>query len=128
MGQQQLLLIGLGIILVGVAIIVGISLFNASSLQSNRDALITDMAAIASMAQEYYRKPKALAGGGYRFTGFTIPQPLRSNSNGTFTATVTVQRVTLIGSGKEKGNNGTAVVRVTMITDPYRIVSVKINN
>ena len=128
MGQQQLLLIGLGIIIVGVAIVVGINLFSASAVQSNRDALITDMAAIASMAQEFYRKPKALAGGGYRFTGFTIPKPLRSNANGTFTASVAVQKVTLVGNGKEKGNNKTAVVRVTMVSDPYRILSVKINN
>jgi hypothetical protein len=127
-GQQQLLLIGLGIIIVGIAIIVGINLFSASSIQANRDALITDMATIASIAQEYYRKPKALAGGSYKFTGFTIPQPLRSNANGTFTATIAAQKVTLIGSGKEKGNNKTAVVKVTMVVDPYRIVSTTINN
>ncbi|OGV11003.1 MAG: hypothetical protein A3J84_07465 [Ignavibacteria bacterium RIFOXYA2_FULL_37_17] len=128
MGQQQLLLIGLGVIIVGVAIIVGINLFSATAVQSNRDALITDMAAIASMAQEFYRKPKALASGGYRFTGFTIPRPMRSNANGTFTASIAAQKVTLTGRGKEKGNNKTAVVRVTMVADPYRIVSVKINN
>ena len=128
MGQQQLLLIGLGIIIVGVAIIDGINIFSATSVQANRDALISDMIAIASMAQEFYRKPTALAGGGYRFTGFTIPRPMRSNANGTFTATIAAQKLTLIGSGKEKGNNGTAVVKVTMIFDPYKIVSTKINN
>lgn len=128
MGQQQLLLIGLGIIIVGVAIIVGANLFSVSSVQANRDALVSDMATIGSMAQEYYRKPRVLAGGGFRFTGFTIPRPLRSNANGTFAAAVTVQRLTLVGTGKEKGNNNRTAIRMTMIVDPYRIVSVRINN
>jgi len=128
MGQQQLLLIGLGIIIVGVAIIVGINLFSASSVQANRDALISDMTAIASMAQAYYRKPVALAGGGYRFTGFTIPEPLVSNDNGRYTVTAAAQRLTLVGRGKEKGNNGTAVVRVTMVINPYGITRVTVNN
>ena len=128
MGQQQLLLISLGIIIVGVAIIVGINLFSASSVQANRDALISDMTEIAAMAQAYYRKPIALAGGSYRFTGFTIPTPLRTNDNGRYTVTVAAQRLTLVGRGKEKGNNGRTVIRMTMVVSPYNIVSVKINN
>ena len=37
MGQQQLLLIILGVIIVGIAIAVGLSLFSAQSIQSNKD-------------------------------------------------------------------------------------------
>ena len=40
MGQQQLFLIILGVIIVGIAIAVGLSLFTAQSIQSSRDAII----------------------------------------------------------------------------------------
>ena len=42
MGQQQLLLIVLGVIIVGIAVVVGINVFTASSANANRDAVIAD--------------------------------------------------------------------------------------
>jgi len=43
MGQQQLLLIVLGIIVVGVSILIGSALFNANFESANRDEIISDM-------------------------------------------------------------------------------------
>lgn len=128
MGQQQLLLIVLGVIIVGIAVVVGINVFTASSSQSNRDAVIADLSTNASMALQYYRKPRALAGGGYAFTGWSIPAPIDTTANGVYTATVAAQSVTLIGTGNEKGNNGTGKVQVTMVVGPDRINSTTINN
>ena len=71
MGQQQLLLIVLGVIIVGIAVVVGINVFTASSVEANRNALIGDATNLASMAQQYYRKPTALGGGNQTFTGWT---------------------------------------------------------
>ena len=51
MGQQQLLLIVLGVIIVGIAVVVGISVFTASSSSSNQDAVISDLQNISANAQ-----------------------------------------------------------------------------
>lgn len=128
MGQQQLLLIVLGVIIVGIAVVVGISVFTASSSSANRDAVISDMTNLASLAQQYYRKPGALGGGDRTFTGWTVPASLDTTGNGIYTATIAAQSVTMVGAGNEKGNNGTSVVQVTMVVGPDAISSTTINN
>ncbi len=85
MGQQQLLLIVLGVIIVGIAIVVGINLFNANSISSNRDGVISDLNNLAAMAHEYYSKPTAMGGGGSSYVNFTMPTGLSSNANGAYT-------------------------------------------
>lgn len=128
MGQQQLLLIVLGVIIVGIAVVVGINVFTASSSQANRDGVIADLTNLASLAQQHYRKPTALGGGGNAFTGWTVPAALDTTGNGTYTVTVAAQSVTLVGTGNEKGNNGTSSVKATMIVGPNSITSTTINN
>lgn len=128
MGQQQLLLIVLGVIIVGIAVVVGINVFTASSTQANRDAVIADMTNLASLAQQFYRKPEALGGGGNTFTGWTVPGTLDTTGNGTYTATVAAQSVTLVGIGNETGNDGTSPVQATMVVGPNRIESTVIDN
>ncbi|NJD23750.1 MAG: hypothetical protein FIA82_13960 [Melioribacter sp.] len=128
MGQQQLLLIVLGVIIVGIAVVVGISVFTASSSSANRDAVIADLTNLASLAQQYYRKPGALGGGDRTFTGWTVPASLDTTGNGIYTATAAAQSVTLVGTGNENGNNGTSVVQVTMVVGPDAISSTTINN
>ena len=48
MGQQQLLLIILGVIIVGIAIAVGISMFSSGSVQANRDGIVNDLNNLAA--------------------------------------------------------------------------------
>jgi hypothetical protein len=43
MGQQQILLIVLSVILVGVAVAIGISMFRDNAINSNRDAIYSDL-------------------------------------------------------------------------------------
>ncbi len=128
MGQQQLLLIVLGVIIVGIAVVVGISVFTASSSSANRDAVISDMTNLASLAQQYYRKPGALGGGDRTFTGWTVPSSLDTTGNGLYAVTTAAQSITLVGTGNENGNNGTSVVKVTMVVGPDAISSTTINN
>ena len=73
MGQQQLLLIVLGVIIVGIAIAVGISMFKSNAQSSNRDQVINDLNNLAAKAQQYFRKPVAMAGGGQSFANFGVP-------------------------------------------------------
>jgi hypothetical protein len=69
MGQQQLLLIILGVIVVGIAVAVGITMFSDNSVSANRDAMSTDMMHLAAKARHYFMRPTSLGGGGRSFIG-----------------------------------------------------------
>ena len=130
MGQQQLLLIVLGVIVVGIAVVVGINLFNANAVSSNRDAVVSDLNNLGAMAQQFYKKPISMGGGGNSFdatattggTKWAIPAQLDTTANGTYTAGVTTQTVTIDGYGTEIGDDGStpvhaqATVTATAIT------------
>lgn len=126
MGQQQLLLIVLGVIIVGIAVVVGINVFTASAASSNRDAVIADLTTIGSMAQGYFRKPTALGGGNNHFTGWVVPAQLAQTSNmsAAVVATVGDQSVTLVGVGTETGNDGSTKVKATMTVTPLAMNTV----
>jgi hypothetical protein len=70
MGQQQLLLIVLGVIIVGIAVVVGINLFNANAEESAKDTMVSEGTNLGALAQQYYKKPVALGGGGNNFQYF----------------------------------------------------------
>ena len=115
MGQQQLLLIVLGTIIVGVAVVVGINMFTTGAVNAERDALLQDVNNIASSAASYWRKPAALGGGARDFTGVTSVVTFgadSANANGAFTMTVTAtDQFTLTATGANEG-----VVVVSFIT------------
>ncbi len=72
MGSQQLLIIVLGVIVVGVAIAVGIAVFSGNASQANKDAICQDLLQMASSAQAYYRKPALLGGGGLSYVNISF--------------------------------------------------------
>ncbi len=72
MGTQQLLLIVLGFIIVGIGVVLGIGIFDANAAQSYRDAITQDCLHLASSAQGFYRKPAALGGGENTFDNIDI--------------------------------------------------------
>lgn len=98
MGQQQLLLIVLGVIIVGVAIVAGIGMFNAGAEESTKDELVSQSMAIGANAQQFYKKPLAMGGGGNSFTGYVIPAKMNNTANGGYTATVGAQTTTITGT------------------------------
>ena len=105
MGQQQLLLIVLGVIIVGIAIVVGINLFNANAESSAKDGVVSDCTNLAAMAQQFYKKPVAMGGGGNAFdqtngatASWTVPALLDTTGNGTYTAVVNAQTVVITGT------------------------------
>jgi hypothetical protein len=116
MGQQQLLLIVLGVIIVGIAVIVGINMFSVSSSQGNTDAVISDLTSIGANAQQWFRKPTAMGGGGNSFVGYAIPANLLTNANGTYSVKTagTATVVVLNGVGNQPGTTGTGTVTVDM--------------
>lgn len=72
MGQQQLLIVILVTIIIGIASIVAITTFDSAAETANRDAIVNDLNTLASEAQDYYLRPITLSGGGRSFDGFTI--------------------------------------------------------
>jgi len=131
MGQQQLLLIVLGVIIVGIAVVVGINVFTASSLNANNDAVISDVMTIGSMAQQYYRKPAAMGGGGNTFTGFTVPATLSKTANMSvaISPNVTATKVTLTAKGTESNNAGTILTIVFDVwADSMKVNSTNVNS
>jgi hypothetical protein len=87
MGQQQLLLIILGVIIVGIAIAVGLSLFSAQSVQSNRDAIINDLNNLAAQAYQFKVRPTSMGGGQGSYGGFSIPSKMMTNENASYAPT-----------------------------------------
>lgn len=106
MGQQQLLLVILVTIIVGIATVVAINTFGSAADNANIDAVRNDMATVASSAQAYYMKPTMLAGGGRTFTGLTF-QGMAFPYNGISADSMTVQN-----------ENGTYTIA---ITDPQTV-------
>jgi hypothetical protein len=111
MGQQQLLLIILGVIIVGIAIAVGLSLFTAQSIQSNKDAIINDLNNIAAQAYQYRIRPASMAGGNGSYANFVIPSKMASNENATYTCTTSADAVTFTAiSANNTSNTVTAQI------------------
>ena len=116
MGQQQLLLIVLAIIVIGIAIAVSTTLFDSNATTSNRDAVIGDLNNLGAKAIEYYMKPKNLNGGGKSFTGWKLPAELDTTANGNYVLTVSSQSVTIRGYGVSKAANGNKIQYLARVT------------
>ena len=105
MGQQQLLLIVLGVIIVGIAVVVGINLFNANAEEANKDGIVSDATNLGAMAQQHYKKPGSMGGGNNSFDGsvgtngvsWAIPLSLVNTANGGYVAVIGAQTVVITG-------------------------------
>ena len=112
MGQQQLLLIILGVIIVGIAIAVGITMFSSSSIQSNKDGIINDLNNLAANAYQYRIRPTTMGGGGGSYTNYAVPQKLQTNSNGSYSTTSVAPAS--IGFQGKSAQNPTNIVTCTL--------------
>ena len=89
MGQQQLLLIVLDVILVGVAVVLGIQYFGVGAEEGAKDELTAHCITVGANAQQWFKKPVAMGGGGNTFAGFvnhfnTNLLRLATSTNGTY--------------------------------------------
>ena len=89
MGQQQLLLIILGVIVVGIAIAVGISQFGAHSTQANKDGVTASLVNISANAHQFRIRPVTMGGGGNSYAGYVVPSKMATDDNGNYTLTST---------------------------------------
>jgi len=121
MGQQQLLLIVLGVIIVGIAVVVGINLFNANAEESAIDTTVSEATNIAAMGLQYYKKPNALGGGGNDFTGFTLTVPA-ALTNTTYCTHLLTEAAQLLTINSSHSDYGFSVVVTVDNTGNYQTV------
>lgn len=145
MGQQQLLLIVLGILVVGIAVAVALIVFKSEQQSSNRDHLVVDLEKLGAVAQHYYNEPSSMNGGAKNFLGFALPASDTGNADGSFalstqppngasfqqgsTAPINApaQYIYIIGSGKVTGNDNRGAVEAYALVTPES-VKIKVMN
>lgn len=146
MGQQQLLLIVLGIIVVGIAIYVGFFLLRSNKADHNRQAVISDLLNFSNKAQQYYRTPAQMGGGSLNFKGFNISAIDTGNANGSYSVTAgtaptgatfvpgsvapvssSASTVYIIGCGVENGENKSTPVKCYIEVTADNIQTVILN-
>ncbi len=110
MGQQQMLLVLLGILIIGIAIAASFGLFESEEIGQNKQAMIHDILNVCIYAKRYYVRPISMGGGSRSFVGFTIPTKLQSTANGSYSVNPTVTDVTLIGVSSTSATNTMSVV------------------
>jgi len=120
MGQQQLLLIILGVIIVGVAIAVGISMFSGQSIQSNKDAILSDINNLGADAYQFKIRPSSMGGGNgaYDNSSGGAAYAVKTNgpwgtSNPNATYTITTQSATSIAFQGSSKTVTTSTVTIT---------------
>lgn len=123
MGQQQLLLIVLSAIIVGISIIVGLNMFSSGAVQGNLDAVTQDVMTIASRAQEWWRKPAQMGGGGRQWTGVTLDAINFPDStiNGSYQIAIGGTGVLITGTGVEDGDGDGNPLQVQADVDSINI-------
>ena len=120
MGQQQLLLIALSVIVVGIAIAISMQLFRQNAIDRKREILINESSNLASIAIGYYKRPVQFGGGGKSFTGWTIPPSMVTTVNGSYTTQVYSDSLVITGTGNEVvTGNDSIQVKTTVLADSY---------
>lgn len=124
MGTQQVLLIVLTVIIVGVAVAGGIGMFNQQAKSSNRSAIISDMNLIAVQAMAYYRMPATMGGGEGNIEvdnlKLWLGLPIKKNGDVvTGNGTIRIKsndkfELVLIGFGNETGNDESEAVEARL--------------
>lgn len=115
MGQQQLLLVVLGVIVVGLAVTIGIFVFRQNAIDQKRDLVMNECSNLGNLALKYYKKPATYGGGGSTsFQGFNLPSDLAVTPTGSYSITTFQDSVVIIGTGNDVVNG----------TDPVQIRTV----
>ena len=145
MGQQQLLLIVFGIVIVGLAVLTGLQAFAVNQRKSNADALQITSMRMASDAQAWLRTPTTHGGGmptlGSRpgsFTGLSLSlrelgyevtgSGVHIDVNGTYTGAITggdfiVTAISASTSGAGDNNIICTIVSGPMVDDVTTVIN-----
>ena len=114
MGQQQLLLITLGALIVGMAVYAGIRLMGSYQQSNERDLIVQQMNILVLEAKKYAARPTNLDGGDGRFSGFQPPGDLAQTDRIRIYTGATDSAITFSGFGSINGDDGQTPVQVVM--------------
>jgi len=126
MGTQQLLLIVLSVILVGVAISVGINMFSSQAYLSNQQAMSAELTNYSTLLIQYYKTPVSMGGAGgiignvtttlaANYIGLTGANSSATSDNGEFRLiSLSGNVITLKGLGKEKKGGNYPLITTTV--------------
>ena len=112
MGQQQLLLIVLGVLIVGLAIYGGTRFFAAFNQENERDLIIQQMSVLAGEARKFAARPRYMGGGEGSFEGFSPPARMAETDRVTINVTSGADWVLFQGYGSVVGIDGSSPVLV----------------
>ena len=123
MGQQQLLLLVLGVIIVGLAIGVGIEAYSQNQVKSSEDAMVNTALRLGSEIQGWARKGDLygglngwsnINGSSFDFSSIGLPAGQEYESDvGTFTVSGSTGEIVLLGEDADTES----VIKVT-VTGP----------
>jgi len=85
MGQQQLILIVIGIVIIGIGIAIANQLFDKNTENSYKNNIAYELVNLGTIAQQYYDKPLEMGGGNKSFIGWEIPGKLAYTPNASYT-------------------------------------------
>ena len=134
MGQQQLLLLVLGIFIVATAVVIALTSFDENFKKANADAMISDAMRIANSAQAWKLRPAAFGGQDeslkttpQNFTGFTlaaisVPEPY-INEHGSFTYNADALGLVIVGENTVHNNRITLTVDGIEPEDIFVVIS-----
>lgn len=110
MGQQQLLFVILGIIVIGIAIAAGISMFESQNVLTNRDSIISDLNELAANAYQFRGKLRTMGGGQGDYSTYTIPSMMATNANATYSVqSASVNSLSMLAVSAENPSNAVFV-------------------
>ena len=112
MGQQQLLIIVLGVLIVGMAIYGAFNFMSAYSQSHQRDLIIQRLNVLAGEAKKYATKTASLGGGEGSFLGFVPPAKLTNTDEMHIYSTAGDSWVLFQGFGSTTGEDGRSPVEV----------------
>lgn len=135
MGQQQLLLIVLAMILIGAAILVGMQIYDESNREAAIDVMSKDLMDLAGQAMNYYRTPTSLGGGGQSFMsgsgGWEVPNSFEILDNRKYSvSTISSNSLEILGQSlnNETGKDNIEGVKVFLQINNNSITDMRIEN
>ena len=124
MGQQQLILLVLATVIVGIAIVVGIRAFTENDAKANADAMMQDAVRMANDIQAWVKKPAPFGGAAagedwqdatFGDIGYAATAGTYTNLNGAFTLAANGAAGTLI-QGVSYEDDGTTPKNTVQVT------------
>ncbi|MCI0556276.1 MAG: hypothetical protein L0287_35480 [Anaerolineae bacterium] len=79
------------IIIIGIAIAVGLSMFSAQSISWNKDGMINELNNLCANAYQYRTLPASEGGGAGSYLGYEIPEEMAETENGVYRVTVALK-------------------------------------